>query len=246
MVSAIVSAADVKVGPSDGSVKTVFLNGEIRTGDLAKVETAFARLPKSAPKDEFSPMNRLMVITSPGGDVREAMAIGRWIRQKRMAVVIPEAAQCFSSCVYLLAAGLVKMSHGEVGIHRPYFLSTPRQGVEPTIRKTLAESQSYFSEMNIPPQLADDMFSIPPERIEVLGRSGLARYRLNQDDMAFSEERDIRNANYFGMTRQEYMTNWRLYEKDSEKCRNLADSEFISCLTNARAKYGLLPKGQAN
>jgi hypothetical protein len=42
------------------------------------------------------------------------------------------------------------------------------------------------------------MFSIGPEESRVLSAEALAQYRLNVDDIAYAEERDLRQAENWG------------------------------------------------
>jgi hypothetical protein len=73
---------------------------------------------------------------------------------------------------------------GDVVIHGPYFTKTPAGDVGSNLREVLSEVRDYLSEMNIPPTLADEMFSISPEEGVMLSEADLSRYRLNVDDIA--------------------------------------------------------------
>lgn len=192
------------------SSEVVYFKGDIGDSDYQKILKACngVQFTKSLP----------FVISSPGGKLSEAMKIGRWVRAKKLTVVVPNTANCFSSCVHILAAGVVKWPWGDVGIHRPYFQAAPAQGFDAALKSVLLESRAYFKEMNIPEVLADDMFSVPPEKLQLLGDELLDRYRLNQDDMAYAEERDIANAAAYGLTRSEYMARRELAEKYGKQC----------------------------
>jgi len=188
----------------------------------------------------------MIALNSPGGDLNEAMSIGRWVRENKLKVLVRENAKCFSSCVYVLAAGQTKTPLGEVGIHRPYLLSMPTGGVENAMRNALSQSREYFESMNIPAQLADVMFSTPPEKLVILDDSQLSSYRLNQDDLAYSEERDLKNAAAYGMTRQEYMVKWAKFEEESKHCHKLPETrDMLACLNPYLVKNGFRkPEGK--
>jgi hypothetical protein len=98
-------------------------------------------------------------ISSQGGNVVEAMKMGRLIRNKRHGVHInipldavartgEVIGQCYSSCVYILAAGLVRLSAipPSVGIHRPYIASSRASSVESILKNVLEDSRTYFAE----------------------------------------------------------------------------------------------------
>jgi hypothetical protein len=215
------------------SVFAVYLNGEIAKGDFSRVKSAFAG------RSFKTEQNTMFIVDSPGGDLQEAMTIGRYVRQSKLTAVVPENAKCLSSCVYILAAGVSKMVFGAVGIHRPYLLTLPTVGVEAAMRNALRQSRDYFEYMNVPGQLADTMFSTPPEKLVVLDDDQLAFYRLNQADIAFSEEQSLKNAAYYGMTRQEYMVRWARFERESKACHTIADTKgMIQCMDRYLEKNG--------
>ena len=165
-----------------------------------------------------------------------------------MVVTVPDDEQCFSSCVYILAAGIVKFPWGDVGIHRPYFESKPSLGYDATLKAILSESRTYFREMNIPESLADDMFSIPPADMRLLGDALLTKYRLDQPDMAYAEERAIEDAKAYGLSRQEYEFRLKLSEQLAKECRaataNMNSRErtamVVRCSDLSRKKAGLI------
>ena len=107
--------------------------------------------------------------------------------------------------------------------------------------RALADSKAYFIEMNIPEQLADAMFSIPPDEVEILTDEKLSFYRLNQQDMVLAEESALNVATRFGMTRREYMRNKGLFEKDVKaKCYPIRkEDEGLECIRDIAKKYGL-------
>lgn len=248
----------------EGDIAEFYLDGQIIAGDYEKLVSCWNKV--SQPNEEtqrlldrlnkeqpgrfvFPPIDfGYLVVSSEGGDVNEAMRIGRFVRQKKMWVAVRPSdinGICLSSCIYILAAGVGKLPLGMIGIHRPYFPSRPNLEISEAIKSVLNESVEYFIEMNIPPSLAEDMFSIPPEEIKVLDDALLRKYRLDQSDMAYSEENDLRMAEYYGITRQEYMRRKRLADTYYKECisdlkpdeRNL--DGWSGCATRAYKRAGL-------
>lgn len=195
---------------------SILFSGEIQPGDYSRL-VACERLIFV---EEMSSLPTDLVISSPGGSVFEAMKIGEYVRRNKMRVVIPDTGECFSSCVYILAAGVIRWPWGDIGIHRPYFEAKPNQGYDTALKILFDKSRAYFRQMNIPESLADDMFSIPPQDMQLLGDSALGKYRLNQSDMAYEEEVANRNAAVYGLTRAEYMRRLKESERLSKECRD--------------------------
>lgn len=230
-----------KIECSNGSI---LFRGEVEIGDYQRVVhcknqfTAFEQHSKSP----------IFAISSPGGSVSEAMKIGRYVRSNKMWVTVPpEGGVCFSSCVYILAAGVIKWPWGEIGIHRPYFEAKPNQGYDASLKILLNDSRAYFREMNIPELLADDMFSIPPQEMRILSNSALSKYRLNQADMAYEEENANRNAAAYGLSRQEYMRRLKQQERFMDDCLSTAPKpssnlDLIRCGDWSYKKAGLVLK----
>jgi hypothetical protein len=233
------------VRPGSGPSPTmVSATGPIVSGDLARLRKAFEPSIGMSPKPGRSATENLLFINTDGGDLKEAMAIGRWVRQNRVSVVIVEESNCYSSCVYILAAAVSKYPGGDVGIHRPYLVKQPSASFDLVMKRALRDSQAYFTEMNIPAQLADAMFSIPPEQLEVLDKAKLSFYRLDQDDFAYREEQDMQSAARYGMTRQEYIVRWNKYKTDAKVCESIKDSiASIKCDFKHRVRYGFRKPG---
>lgn len=231
-------------GIPDGNY-VIYLTGPIQQEDLQTFRSTLKKISQQVKADEGGPTGRMLVLNSAGGDVATALSIGHLIRANHMLAVVPDSAKCLSSCVFLLAAGVVKFPWGDVGIHRPYFELKPTQGYDQGLKELLIASRNYFRDMNIPEQLADDMFSIPPADMRLLGDAPLTRYRLNQDDMAYAEDLAIRNAKAYGLSRQEYERRNKLSEIYSKECIT-SDSEAAKInLTSVAVKCGNLGRQRA-
>lgn len=116
------TAADTRT-PLSAEVRPgrfVALHGRIGPGSEAVVRAAL---------DRAGPGRPTVLVDSPGGAIAPALAIGRLIRARGLAVAVARVAgsaptdadaQCASACVLVLAAG-VRRSIGpgaEVGVHR--------------------------------------------------------------------------------------------------------------------------------
>ena len=73
----------------------LYLSGEIKAGDLKNIVAAVSP-PQTFPKN--------FVLNSPGGNIREAMAIGQFIRETATQTFVKKS--CSSACIFLLIAGV--------------------------------------------------------------------------------------------------------------------------------------------
>jgi hypothetical protein len=115
---------------------------------------------------------------SPGGDLREAMTIGRWIRQTKVWTAVKSDASCASACVYAFAAGVSKMPIGAILIHRPFLTTRPIEGADAAMKSALAASRTYFAEMNVPGGLLDIVFAITPTEAKRMTLAEIEKYHL--------------------------------------------------------------------
>jgi len=231
-------SADMRSVRNDATA-AIYVGGSIRPGDAAQFAAKLRSLgisPLPVSSKQYYP-RATVVIDSPGGSLRDAMEIGRAIRANKLGVAVRPDGECLSSCVYIIAAGVIRLPLGKVGIHRPYFVDIPNQGVDVGLRETLVASKEYFAEMNIPTNLAEEMFSTPPGKIEILGDAKLAFYRLNQSDMAFDEENAIRAAKERGISRAEYGRRMSQFEARLKACDRAPD--FYICADDLLEKSGL-------
>lgn len=182
----------------------------------------------------------LLIRRSPGGDLNEAMAIGRWVRENRLGVYA--SVDCASACVWILASGLTRSIWGDatIRIHRPFFTTNDAR-VSPGLglQKLLQESKAYFDEMGVPPELAERMFSTPPDKMITMSEEQISYYRLDQDEMGFQEEEDFAEARLLGISREEYMVRMQSYNELNKltPCPfDLQDTLPFAVCDNARRK----------
>lgn len=189
--------------------------GTIQSGDLSLLIARAQEMKTCVKKNDGSFLLRTLTLDSTGGDVDEAMKIGRYLKQNEYQVKVTWF-DCLSSCVLVLAGGVnrgvffqgVGLKGGRVGIHRPFFADLAdglsRTDIAAKRNVLLQRMRSYLEEMDINPILADDMLSIPPESIKVLTEGELQRYRLNVDDANFEEQETAKEAKKYGVSSSEY------------------------------------------
>ena len=143
---------------------TVFLTGPIVRGDLKKIIAAVIP-PATFPK--------YFTLDSQGGDIVEAMAIGRFVRETASGTLVTK--NCASACVFILIAGVSRTAWpgAAVGLHRPYY--EPREFAGLSLSdaekkyKVLHDfSRRYLEEMEMPTAAIEKMFSISSDDIYYL------------------------------------------------------------------------------
>jgi len=143
-------------------------------------------------------------LNSRGGDVEASLAMGRAIRARNSLTSVPSDATCASACVFVLAAGVNKSVLGAVAVHRPYmgevgdFSSEYIKKRHNQIKTTV---QQYLSEMNVPKNLYEFMYSIKPEESYRLSNEELRQFMLVGSDPVYSERMSAKKAARLGITR---------------------------------------------
>ncbi len=122
---------------------------------------------------------KLVLLDCIGGSVSEAIRMGRLLRETGFDTLVPAAAVCQGTCVYLLAAGRERTVRGYVGIHRPYFPGGDSASAHSAGNAHTYSPAAYFREMNVASDLVAAIQQVPPQQMRVLSAAELARYRLD-------------------------------------------------------------------
>lgn len=212
LISNFANAADFVVAAKDERL-LIGLNGSIVKGDAEKFEQLL--------KTSSTTISTELFVSSRGGDVAEAMKIGAILRDKNISVTVPPSGKCYSSCVFVLAAGNLKTVDGEVGIHRPYIVdvNASSSAIANEYPKILKAVKDFLEENGVTPSLADDMFSISPENIKILTKNEISRYRLDQQNYIKAEQSDIWWSKKLGISRAEFLQRKKQVDNECTKFR---------------------------
>ena len=147
-----VAAATIEWREGPGELGALHLTGEIRRGDadvLARVWWDQVFLTGAAATGRTR-----ILLNSPGGDLTEALRIGRFVHELKIMTVAPslplsgtpEATRpndppevCLSSCAFIWLAGPLR-SGTLVGFHRPYRMEQGRE------QESVAEAAKLIDE----------------------------------------------------------------------------------------------------
>jgi len=139
---------------------------------------------------------RVVSLNSPGGEVQQAMAMARLVRERGIATEVEDGALCASSCPILFAGGVSRIAapRAAIGLHQ-FFAATAQDAEKSTSAQALSDAQlttaritRFLAEMGVDPALWLHAMDTPPQALYYLSRSELARYRL--------VDRPLRQSNF--------------------------------------------------
>ena len=237
--------ADLRVIERTPTEITVFLSGTITQGDALVFEALSPELERG---------NLQVRLDSTGGDVDAAMRIGRLVRKyEGMTLIAKEQeladnANCYSSCALIFIAGvsrIIMSSGGQLGLHRPYFATTPqsRQILEKQVPLMLSQVKQYIAEMGITDNFYQQMVNTEPSQMVVYGEPNTELAALNRDldirtifnnwtrlvprdDPVYQEIGTSYAARKYGVTTSEM----RKRESDAEACSKIPKGvDWFTC-----------------
>lgn len=160
----------------------LWFSGKIERGDYDRLHEFLGREGKN--------VLAIVLQKSPGGDVDEAIKIGRLIRRLKLitkiAVSVPpvdpvlegstvtdETATCASACVLMWMAGTRRAGNWRLVVHRPFFDPTYFAGLnahqaDQRYRELEKQVYEYLHEMDTPESLIRTMRQVPSTDGKVL------------------------------------------------------------------------------
>ncbi|HKM27787.1 MAG TPA: hypothetical protein VJY57_10155 [Thiopseudomonas sp.] len=141
---------------------TFKMEGPINSGDASRFASAYLAWDEP-------PM--IFHIDSPGGDVREAMFIGDFIRQSQTPVWSGRI--CNSACVLVLVSGVERMAQGTVGLHRPryseeYYSKLSSSDAAKAYSQATEAITEYMVSMGVHQAVIDRMFQADSGSLDIL------------------------------------------------------------------------------
>lgn len=146
-----------------GGRDVLLLTGAIAEGDAERIVTTL-----DADGDP-----EVIALHSPGGIVKDALALGREVRARGIDTAVLSGSICMSACPFLFASGVERAASrgGAVGLHQIYY-ETPALipvvfAVE-DIQRGNADLMTHLIEMGVETEVMVHALSTPPEGIYVL------------------------------------------------------------------------------
>lgn len=175
----------------------VIFSGEINSGDSEKILAEKKHLESVLRKIVKKPVRIGKIhFDSPGGDLFEAMKIGRIVRDGLMVTQVTYDSSCYSACVIAFVGGVIRISVGTVGIHSFYskemiglaeFSKASRMYDEVSL-----QVENYLHSMRISLGLLDEMKNTPHYTMKVLEFEEMEKLGVIGIDPVFAQ---IRGSN---------------------------------------------------
>jgi hypothetical protein len=123
-----------------------------------------------------------VVLNSPGGSVGDALAMGRLIRERKLATEVEAGKYCASSCPLMFAGGVERRAGAKaaIGVHQVFAMAqanAPRDQMSEAQRIT-ARCQRYLAEMGIDLQVWVHAMETPKDRLFVFTPEELKSFKL--------------------------------------------------------------------
>jgi hypothetical protein len=185
LLTAVSQAAEIQVARSAaaGVPTRVFVTGEMFTGDEAR----FA-------KHVFEMVDGIVILDSPGGDVEAGLAIGRTIRERGLATLVPIKYECASACALAWLGGRVRYMSpkGAIGFHAAYYLGQGGQMSERGMPNALVGA--YLNGLGLSDEAIIFITSAPPESMNWLTFETANRIGIEVLPWEVSDEPSLENA----------------------------------------------------
>ncbi|MET0678330.1 MAG: hypothetical protein ABW175_21230 [Bradyrhizobium sp.] len=117
---------------------------------------------------------KTVVLNSPGGSVGDALAMGRLIRDKKLATEVEAGKLCASSCPLMFFGGVERRAGDKaaIGVHQVFAVSAPDPAAPPRddmsdAQRISARCQRYLGDMGINLQVWVHAMETPKDKLFV-------------------------------------------------------------------------------
>ena len=210
---------------ANGEAAMIRIHSAITRGDLARFGAAVARIDAQ----NGNRINDIPFVTveldSPGGDVVEAVEIGRAIHQRFMMTLVRPGHECVSACVFILVAGAVHTpaDDASIGLHRPLLVSWRNMtSTEAHARydDLMRYLHDYFLRLGVSEAVWSMMMRTDSDDMRYFGPRELDQLGLRGEDPAWERLYDLKWAGLRPRPRNSYADLPKLAEI-GEKARDL-------------------------
>ena len=177
---------------ADGTSARIRIQWAITRGDLAAFDAAIEQVGRTA-KTTINGVPFITVeLNSPGGDVVEAVGIGRSIYRHSAMTLVKPGQECVSACVFILAAGAVRTpeNSASIGIHRPLLVSWRNMSYAQALARyngLMAYISDYFAELGISGAAYDIMMRTDSNGMRYFSPAELDGLRLRGESPQWQE-----------------------------------------------------------
>lgn len=114
---------------------------------------------------------KTVVLNSPGGSVSDAMAMGKLIREKKLATEVEGGKYCASSCPLMFVGGVERRAGAKasIGVHQVFAMTskdnTAQRDDMSDAQRISARCQRYLSDMGVNTQMWVHAMETPKEKL---------------------------------------------------------------------------------
>ncbi len=126
---------------------------------------------------------KTLYLHSPGGSVRDALAMSKRMREAGIDTVVPDDGYCASSCPLVFAGGKTRTAgrRAWIGVHQIFAVEAPRGNVQDGLAQGQAISalvQDHLSAMGVDLRAWTQAMKTPSDRLYVFTPQELTAYKL--------------------------------------------------------------------
>lgn len=126
---------------------------------------------------------KTIVLHSPGGSVRDALAMGRLIRERKFETAVENGRYCASSCPLVFAGGIERRAgeQAALGVHQVFALTreplSGESGMD-NAQRVSAECQRYLREMGVDPAVWVHAMETPKDELHYFDGNAMLGLKL--------------------------------------------------------------------
>ncbi len=177
---------------------TLSLNGEIQRGDTQQLLNALEVVSRQRPKRGGRSRIGTIRFNSPGGDLTEAMMLGRAIREHLIQTAVSGASSCADACVIAFLGGVERWPLGPVIVHSRYSKEfTGLEGAAQESDEGKAQSlalEQYLKDMRASANLLDEIGNVPRDSAKTFSVPELNRLGIMGTDPAWAKTKQDKPA----------------------------------------------------
>jgi hypothetical protein len=178
---------------------TLHFSGEVRLGDTERFQAERQRIENIF--KQIAPHLSVRITTvnfdSPGGEIYEAMRLGRVMRENLITTGVNSESNCHSACVIAFLGGVIRLPFGSIGIHSFYskdLIGAPDFALaSERYDEVSAHVEQYLRAVRIPTAFLDEMKKVPHYKMKVLGLDEMSQLGVIGIDPVYAQTRERHN-----------------------------------------------------
>lgn len=173
MSSGAAAPMEFRTRGEDGS-RWIHATGDITRADGAALNGLLSRQPVPY---------RWIVFDSAGGSVLGSLDVGRVLRNRGMAVLVPPGGRCLSACFFAFIGGVHRQiaDGGGLGVHQFYGADGSAEAVEAGAQVIVADLVAYVRQMGVAIEALEVALRTPSYSMHIFTRDELVRFGLHLD-----------------------------------------------------------------